>query len=101
MIKQLSTILTLNCRDAARLLSDRSERSLKMYERLALRFHLLICKGCRRFQCYLATIKAALTPGSDSAAKEGEAESLVSELDADARLSEDAKARLKKLLERA
>ena len=99
MIKQFTFILRLNCREASQLLSDRSERSLKWYERCALRMHLLICRGCRRYRSYLATIRAALHPKQGPEAEAGKLDSLASELDADAILTADTKARLKRLLE--
>jgi len=37
-----------SCRKASRLLSDSLDRELTRREKLALRFHLFICKFCRR-----------------------------------------------------
>lgn len=39
----------MNCQEATRLLSDACERPLTFTERLALKFHLAMCSGCRRF----------------------------------------------------
>ncbi|QUN06231.1 zf-HC2 domain-containing protein [Shewanella yunxiaonensis] len=41
--------MILNCREAARLLSEAQERELSLGERLALRLHLMFCAGCRNF----------------------------------------------------
>jgi hypothetical protein len=38
----------LSCHDASRLLSDRLDRPLRTGERLALRLHLALCRGCSR-----------------------------------------------------
>jgi hypothetical protein len=37
------------CREATLLMEKREERKLDIYEKLALRFHLVICDGCRRY----------------------------------------------------
>ena len=39
----------LNCLEATRLLSERQERPLMLRERLALLFHLSMCRLCRAF----------------------------------------------------
>lgn len=38
-----------NCREITRLLSEAQERELSLSERMALRMHLVICRGCRNF----------------------------------------------------
>ena len=37
----------LTCKQATHLLSERQDRKLGFGSRLALRLHLLICRGCR------------------------------------------------------
>jgi hypothetical protein len=37
----------LSCKESARLLSQREDRALGFAERVALRTHLAICRGCR------------------------------------------------------
>lgn len=69
MIRRIVLILRLNCREAAALLSDRSERPLALHERLALRMHLLICGACRRYRRYLESLHQSL--GGDAPAVEG------------------------------
>ena len=39
----------LTCRQATHLMSEQLDRPLSLRERLALRLHLLICRGCRNF----------------------------------------------------
>ncbi|WP_231999974.1 zf-HC2 domain-containing protein [Hydrogenophilus thermoluteolus] len=41
--------MMMNCQEATRLLSEARERPLSVTEKWALRFHLLMCSGCRRF----------------------------------------------------
>jgi len=38
-----------NCREVTRLVLERENRSLKLVERIAVRFHLGICLMCTRF----------------------------------------------------
>ena len=46
----------MNCQQATRLLSDAGERTLTFSERGALKFHLLMCSGCRNFGQQMATL---------------------------------------------
>jgi hypothetical protein len=39
--------MMLSCRETARLLSQAQDRPLAFGERVALRVHLAMCKGCR------------------------------------------------------
>ena len=39
--------MMLSCKETTRLLSQAADRDLAFGERLALRVHLAICKGCR------------------------------------------------------
>jgi hypothetical protein len=39
----------LSCKEATRLLSEALDRRLLLSERIALGFHLFICKMCRRY----------------------------------------------------
>ena len=49
----------LNCKDASRLQSHTYERKLSARELVALKLHLLICKGCRGFAQHLRLIHQA------------------------------------------
>ncbi|TDY03924.1 zf-HC2 domain-containing protein [Thiohalophilus thiocyanatoxydans] len=39
----------LNCKDTTRLLSQQQDQSLSLRRRMALRFHLMMCSGCRNY----------------------------------------------------
>lgn len=47
----------LSCHEATRLMSEAQDRPLAMGERIALRTHVLICKGCRNFEDNLRSLR--------------------------------------------
>lgn len=47
----------LSCHEATRLMSEAQDRALTMGERLSLRTHLLICRGCRNFEDNLRSLR--------------------------------------------
>lgn len=49
----------LTCRQATHLLSERLDRPLSLRERLNLRVHLLICRGCRNFGRQMTFLRSA------------------------------------------
>jgi hypothetical protein len=49
----------LNCKDSTRLLSASQDRSLTVGERIALKVHLLICKGCANYRRQLDFLRQA------------------------------------------
>lgn len=49
----------MNCRDATLLMSSALDRRLTRGERLGLRLHLLICKGCRNFRQQMTFVRQA------------------------------------------
>ncbi len=49
----------MNCRQAARLLSEAIDRPLTPGERLALRLHTLLCAGCRNYRRQIAFLRLA------------------------------------------
>ena len=51
----------LTCQEASRLLSDRLDRPLRPRERLALRMHLALCRGCSRANEQFRLIRRALS----------------------------------------
>jgi len=51
----------LNCLEATRLLSERQERPLSLRERLALLFHLSMCRLCRAFDRSVKQLHALLS----------------------------------------
>ncbi len=50
----------LTCRDISLLVSREHETRLSTGEKLWLRFHLLICAGCRNFQNNTRLMRAAM-----------------------------------------
>ena len=49
-----------NCKHATELMSQALDRPLTLGERLRLRFHLLMCLGCRRTQAQFRFMHEAL-----------------------------------------
>ncbi len=56
----------MNCKQASQLISKSLDRQLSWHERLEVRFHLLICKYCKRFSQQLITMRSALIRLSQS-----------------------------------
>jgi len=50
----------LTCRDCFNLTSDFLNRNLPLRQRLAVRIHLLLCAGCRRYDSQMRTTLALL-----------------------------------------
>ena len=94
-VKRVLYILTLRCDESARLQSQAMDDELLGYERLALRMHLLSCRGCKRYRRYLRVFRSLI----GSIIRE--------ELGADwdggggSTLSPEAKSRMKSLIGRA
>ena len=49
----------LTCRQSTRLMSEEHERELSPRERMELRMHALLCKGCRNYRKQIAFIRRA------------------------------------------
>jgi hypothetical protein len=49
----------LSCREVTRLLLLAEERRLSLPERMAVRFHLLICTGCTNFERQVQLMRRA------------------------------------------
>ncbi|MBE0604998.1 MAG: zf-HC2 domain-containing protein [Deltaproteobacteria bacterium] len=47
----------LSCKDVTRLLSESMDRSLPLGKRVGVRFHLLICRFCARYERQLLLIR--------------------------------------------
>jgi hypothetical protein len=58
----------LSCRESARLLSQREDRALGFAERVALRTHLAICRGCRNASDQFAFLRLAMKRLQDESA---------------------------------
>jgi len=52
--------MMLTCKETSRLISQGLDRRLAFGERLALRVHLAICKGCRNMETQLALLRLAV-----------------------------------------
>jgi hypothetical protein len=50
----------LNCEQVTVLCSEELDRRLPVTERVALRLHMLMCKGCSNYRAQLAVIRAAM-----------------------------------------
>ncbi|MCA0901553.1 zf-HC2 domain-containing protein [Microbulbifer agarilyticus] len=47
----------MDCKQATRLLSEQQERNLSRREKLALKFHVFMCKACRNFGRQMGTLR--------------------------------------------
>jgi hypothetical protein len=50
----------MKCKEASQLISRNLDQPLSMRERLALKFHLIICKYCYRFSQQLQKLHVAI-----------------------------------------
>jgi hypothetical protein len=57
-LRQLARFI--NCRQAARMMSDAQERPLSLRDRIKLRLHLHWCLACSRYEHQVAFIRNAL-----------------------------------------
>ena len=46
----------MNCKEVARFVSEQKDRTLPLHRRLGVRFHLVFCGMCRRYQKHLELI---------------------------------------------
>ncbi|MBT4163083.1 MAG: zf-HC2 domain-containing protein [Gammaproteobacteria bacterium] len=71
----------ITCRDICDRATDHLDGNASLSQRIALRFHLLICKGCRRFvHQFQLTIGVASSLGSTGDPTDEEIDSLVERL---------------------
>ena len=59
LIKNLVYILTLDCRESSRLLSESLDRDLRWSERVAIRMHYIGCWSCRRLKQQFLLLREA------------------------------------------
>ena len=52
--------MILSCKETTRLLSQGADRKLGFSERVALRVHLAICKGCRNVDAQFQFLRSAV-----------------------------------------
>ena len=65
--------MLLSCKETTRLLSQGEDRKLAFGERVALRVHLAICKGCRNVDAQFRFLRLAVTSLSRHADEENPA----------------------------
>lgn len=56
----MSVKLMLDCREVARLISDRQDRTLARSERAQFRLHLVMCRSCRTVDEQMAFLREAM-----------------------------------------
>lgn len=49
----------INCKQATRLMSEEQDRSLSLRERLSLRAHNMMCRGCTNYREHMAFLRKA------------------------------------------
>ena len=49
----------LNCKQASELLSQALDKNLSLREKISLRLHLLICRGCSNFSKQMQVLRSA------------------------------------------
>jgi hypothetical protein len=54
-------LLQRTCKEVTALVIAREDQVLPLAERLALRFHMVICQACPRFQRQVLTMRNAMT----------------------------------------
>lgn len=59
--------MMMNCEQATRLLSEALERPLTFTEKTELRFHTLMCSGCRQFGRQMETLRHLTRTGNQAA----------------------------------
>jgi hypothetical protein len=50
-------IKMMNCKEATQLMSQELDRSLRWHERIALKFHVMMCDGCGNFRGQMAFLR--------------------------------------------
>lgn len=50
----------LRCNEVTRLVSDLQDRPASPREQIALRFHLIMCEGCRNFERQMAILRESV-----------------------------------------
>jgi hypothetical protein len=59
LLARVAAGLSPSCKEAARLQSAALDRKLTLLERFGLRFHLLLCKWCRRYGKQITFLRSA------------------------------------------
>jgi hypothetical protein len=58
----------LSCKQVTELCSQEMERPLGLGERLSLRTHLMLCKGCTNFRTQMKTLRKIMSTYADGRA---------------------------------
>ncbi|NMG16101.1 zf-HC2 domain-containing protein [Aromatoleum bremense] len=61
----------MNCTQATRLMSEAHERELTLRERLALKYHRMMCIGCTNYGKHLGFLRKAARRLSEGRAGDG------------------------------
>lgn len=56
----------MNCRQATELMSQELDRQLSWHERVALKFHVMMCDGCTNFRKQMGFIRRVCRVTSQS-----------------------------------
>jgi len=51
----------MNCKEATRLMSDGQDRALTPGERVALKLHTMMCRGCTNYGKHMVFLRKAVT----------------------------------------
>lgn len=51
----------LSCKDATRLVSEKLDRELPLWQRLSLRMHVFLCRGCSRYAHQIESLEEVVT----------------------------------------
>lgn len=62
----------INCQHATRLLSDAQERELSLKDRASLKFHVMMCSGCRNFGKQMGTLRDIAHNYTEDSENEGD-----------------------------
>jgi len=55
-----------SCKQISGMISESMDRKLSLSQRMGIRFHLMMCKLCTRYQKQLLFIREALRPSTSS-----------------------------------
>ncbi len=59
--------MAINCRETARLVSERRDRRLSLRERISLLYHMTMCKACKVYSRQMVTLTRIWGEAADHA----------------------------------
>ena len=86
--------IILNCKEAARIVSEGLDSKLPFTKKITLRFHLIMCKGCTLYQNQITALRALLHDYNNKTEQEDF-------LPGPPLLSQDGQSRIKSLIKKA